>query len=143
MFKLYFSTHNLLLRQMTTFVLNTHFGGFQLSDEALKRLGWGRDSAFLGLDIESRSNPELVRVCKELGRRASSDGKAFDLVVVDRSDAPFVKFHEYDGAESIEIDTAAKECAAQTKCITAVRAVLACTTLSDSEKLTLITTIFK
>ena len=128
---------------MATFVLNPRFGGFQLSNAALKSLGWHRDERFLVLETDARSNPELVRVCKELGPHASADGKPFTFVDVASADIPFVKFSEYDGIESLTIDTNAKHRVAHEQIISAARAVLSCSHLSDSEKITLITTILK
>ncbi len=129
---------------MATFVLNPRFGsGFQLSDKALKRLGWHRDERYLVLEADARSNPELVRVCKELGPHASADGKPFTFVDVDSADIPFVKFSEFDGIESLTIDTNAKLRGAHEQIISAARAVLICSHLCDSEKISLITTILK
>lgn len=128
---------------MATFVLNCYYGGFTLSDAALKKLGWCRDARYLVLETDARSDPELVRVCKELGPRASEDGKAFTFVEVASSDVPFVTLSEYDGAESLTIDHNAKARATYAKAIDAARAVLACGNLSADEKVSLITTILK
>ena len=128
---------------MPTFVLNPTFGGFTLSDEAIKRLGWTRDERFLVLENDARSDPKLVRICKELGPLASSDGKPFTFVDVAYADVPFVKLSEYDGKESLTIDTNAKASATYAQIIDAARAVLACGNLSAAEKVSLITTILK
>ena len=128
---------------METFVLNPSFGGFSLSDEALRLLKWHKHARYLVLETDVRSNRELVRVCKKLGARASEDGKSFKFVDVASSDVPFVKLSEYDGMESLTIDTNAKASATYAKAIDAARAVLACGNLSADEKVSLITTILK
>jgi hypothetical protein len=128
---------------MVTFVLNNYYGGFCLSDEALKALGWHNYARYLVLETDARSNPELVRVCKKLGARASSDGKPFTFVEVASEDVPFVTLSEYDGMESLTIDTNAQASFTYAKIIDATRAVLACGNLSAAEKVTLITTILK
>jgi hypothetical protein len=134
---------------MTTFVLNTTcYGGFTLSDAALKRLGWHRDARYPVLDTDMRSNPELVRVCKELGPRASADGKAFTFVDVASADIPFVTFSDYDGVESLTIDTKAKartqgkDIGDQAVVIQTIRQVLTCN-LSEAEKLRVIASLLK
>jgi hypothetical protein len=134
---------------MPTFVINTECGaGFCLSAEAHKELGWNI-TRFSELD-DKRSDPMLVYVCRKLGRRAGMFWTAFTFVDVDTADAPFVKISSVNGIESITIDTDAKQKAAiseanaaQEKIISATRAVLLCTHLSDSEKISLITTIHK
>lgn len=130
---------------MVTFVLNTDYCGvgFTLSYAALKRLGWHRDARYPVLDIDMRSNPELVRVCKELGSRASADGKPFTFVDVASADIPFVKLTTYDGIEFLTIDNKEKQRAAQEQIISATHAVLTCSHLSDTEKISLLKTILK
>jgi len=125
-----------------TLVLNTSYGGFKLSDAALKRLGWCRDERFLVLEINARSDPELVRVCKELGAKASADNEPFEFVDVAAADIPYVRLHDYDGWESLTIDEQAKNLGAQAGILSAVRAVVA-TNMSDAEKLSIITTLLK
>jgi hypothetical protein len=128
---------------MATFVLNNNYGGFTLSDEALKALGWHKHARYLVLETDARSDPELVRVCKKLGARASEDGKPFTFVEVASSDIPFVTLSEYDGIESLTIDTNAKASATYAQIIDAARAVLACDYMSAADKVSLITTILK
>lgn len=127
---------------MATFVLNPRYGGFELSDEALKQLGWCRDARFLVLEKTARSDPKLVRVCKELGAKASTDDKPFELVYVDEPDIPYVRFSEYDGLEKLNIDEYAKANGTQAKILAAIRAVMT-TQLNDAEKLTIITALLK
>ena len=129
---------------MPTFVLYTgRYGGFSLSDAALKKLGWCRDARYPVLENDVRSKLELVSVCKELGPRASEDGKPFTFVEVASADVPFVKLSEYDGMESLTIDTNAKASATYVKVIDAARAVLACGNLSADEKVAVLTTLLK
>lgn len=129
---------------MATFVFNDRsYGGFSLSDEALELLGLPHDARYLDLETDARSNPEIVRVCKELGPRASEDGKPFTFVEVASADVPFVKLSEYDGMESLTIDTNAKASATYVKVIDAARAVLACGNLSADEKVAVLTTLLK
>lgn len=141
MYKLYFPFSSKTMS--TTFVLTQNYSGFCLSSEALKELGWHKDQRYLVLEADARSDPELVRVCKKLGPRASEDGKPFKFEEVAIADIPFVTLSEYDGWESLTIDTNAKHRAAQEQIISATRAVLSCSHLSDTEKLSLITIILK
>lgn len=125
-----------------TLVLNDRFGGFELSPEALKRLGWSHHDRFLTLDISTRSDKSLVEVCKVLGPKASADGKPFALVDVPDSDIQYVRLREYDGRESLSIDEHAKALGNKATVLDAIRAVMA-TPLSDAEKLSVITTLLK
>lgn len=127
---------------MATFVLNPRYGGFELSDVALKRLRWCRDARFLVLEKDARSDQTLVRVCKELGATASADGKPFELVDVDASDIPYVRLSEYDGWESLVIDKQSKDLSNQAGILAAIRAIME-THMSDAEKLSVITTLLK
>lgn len=127
---------------MATFVLNPRYGGFELSDVALKRLGWCRDARYLVLETDARSDPELVRVCKELGAKASADGKPFEFVDVAASDIPYVKLSEYDGWESLAIDKQGKDLGNQAGILAAIHAIMA-THMSDADKLFIIATLIK
>lgn len=127
---------------MATFVLNPRYGGFELSDEARKLLNRSHGDRFLALEKNVRSDKELVRVCKELGAKASADNKPFELVYVDEPDIPYVRFSEYDGLEKLNIDEHAKSFGTQAKILDAIRAVMT-THLNDAEKLSIITTLLK
>lgn len=129
-------------KAMATFVLNPSYGGFELSKKALNELGWSHYERFLVLETEARSNPELVRVCKKLGAKASADDKPFEFVDVAAADIPYVRLGDYDGWESLTIDEQARKLDKQSELLTAVRAVVA-THLSDAEKISIITTLLK
>ncbi len=126
---------------MPFIVLNPRFGGFQLSKAAINRLGWSEYDSYVELTVEARSNPDLVRVCRELGPRASDYNKPFELVEVSADDLPFVTFSEYDGAESIVIDQAAKQLAQKEQVLSAIRAVLVCPGMSAEAMISVIKTI--
>jgi hypothetical protein len=97
-------------------VINVKFGGFNLSQKALKILRERRPDlvsdwkSSLGEELyldnshkeEIRSDQDVVRIVEELGKEA--DGRFSKLKVVD---IPFETtegwhLHEYDGWESIE-----------------------------------------
>ena len=81
-------------------VINTCFGGFGLSDEALARYN---ELAGTDLDYwpytEERNNPLLVQVVEELGAKANDF--CADLKIVDIPDDVEWYIHEYDGLESV------------------------------------------
>lgn len=95
-------------------VINNVYGGFSLSDEAMRRLGLepqkhslGGDWNHLGnadLGIESdnfyavRADPRLVQVVEELGSKAAS-GRYAGLAVVEIPDGVDWEIEEYDGNE--------------------------------------------
>jgi hypothetical protein len=87
-------------------VINTVFGGFGLSDKAmleLERRGAVRllrtDSGLYieNEDDEFRSNPELVKIVKEMGEDSFGDFAQLEIVEVPDD----VQWHisSYDGAE--------------------------------------------
>ena len=103
---------------MTKVVYNQCFGGFSLSDKAVRRYGElkgveilsegtyyyvedGRRNYFWYWDIE-RDDPALVRVVEEMGEEA--DGRYADLVVVDIPAGTRYRIREYDGREWIETE---------------------------------------
>jgi hypothetical protein len=75
-------------------VINTRFGGFSLSDEALK---WMSDNG--GCDYDIRHHPLLVKCVETLGKRAW--GRSAELQVVEISQ-PLYRVGEYDGQEWVE-----------------------------------------
>ena len=81
-------------------VINTCFGGFGLSDEALARYN---ELAGTNLEYwsykEERNNPLLVQVVEELGAKANDTFA--DLKIVDIPDDVEWYIHEYDGLESV------------------------------------------
>lgn len=126
---------------MPFIVLNPGFGGFQLSEAAINRLGLSEYDSYVDLTVDERSNPDLVRVCRELGQRASSYNMPFKLVEVSADDLPFVKFSEYDGVESITIDQAAKQLAQKEQVISDILAVLGRPGMSAEAMISVIKTI--
>jgi len=95
-------------------VINTMFGGFGLSDEAmleLERKGVVElirsDDKFMPLmldilvedTIKFRSHPELIRIVEEMGE--DSFGPFAQLDVIDVPDDIEVYIDSYDGMESI------------------------------------------
>lgn len=111
---------------MTKVVINTCFGGFGLSDEAVERYAelkginlvriqeektWGgaswyidgiKDDAhyFSSYSIgDDRADPILIQVVEEMGKAAN--GWAADLAIVDIPDDVEWHIHEYDGSEHV------------------------------------------
>ena len=88
---------------MTKIVINSCFGGFGLSQEAidmyLKLKGLTDTENFLDWTIE-RDDPVLVEVVEKLGEKA--DTRYSDLVVVELPEGTLYRIDEYDGYESIE-----------------------------------------
>ena len=102
-------------------VINRKFGGFDLSQEALKELQKrltpdseiaiaghrqcdpdnpeARSRLFVLWDgeVSTRSNPQLIEVVEELGSRAN--GLCADLKIVEIPDDVDVVIEEYDGDE--------------------------------------------
>ena len=80
-------------------VINTCFGGFGLSDEALARYNELADTkleTYYGIE---RNDPFLVQVVEELGAKANDTFA--DLKIVDIPDDVEWYIHEYDGLESV------------------------------------------
>jgi hypothetical protein len=85
-------------------VINTCFGGFQLSEKAkdrLSELGYIPDSPLYGYDGIERNHPLLLQVLEELKDQAN--GWCSNLQVVEVNN--HVNWHvlEYDGHEQVEI----------------------------------------
>jgi hypothetical protein len=79
-------------------VINTHFGGFSLSDEAVKWLGDnGGDEATDYYEV--RHHPLLVKCVETLGKRAW--GHSAQLKVVELSQ-PLYRVGGYDGQEWVQ-----------------------------------------
>ena len=81
-------------------VINDCYGGFGLSDTAMKAL----NHIVINTDIKQRADPNLIRVVKELGVKVAS-GECAHLKIVQ---LPFhcltsAVIHDYDGYESIEL----------------------------------------
>ena len=80
-------------------VINTCFGGFGLSDEALARyneLAGTKEEYHWQIE---RNDPFLVQVIEELGNKAA--GKYAELKIVDIPEDVDWYIDEYDGNESV------------------------------------------
>ena len=111
---------------MTKVVINTCFGGFGLSDEAVERYAelkginlvriqeektWGGASWYIdGIEDDAhyfssysigddRADPILIQVVEEMGKAA--DGWAAELTIVDIPDDVEWHIDEYDGNEYV------------------------------------------
>ncbi len=87
---------------ITKVVINTCFGGFGLSEQAinlyLSTTGKEDDDNFFCREIP-RDDPALVKIVESLGKAAN--GRAAKLKVVEvPSDAKWY-IHDYDGAEAV------------------------------------------
>ncbi len=75
--------------------INTCFGGFGLSDEALQMLGFKTRYPLI-----SRTDPRLIEVVNTLGKAAN--GHCARLAIVDIPDeATDWEIDEYDGSEGV------------------------------------------
>lgn len=83
---------------MTEIVINTCYGGFDLSSDALDLYATksGRDHDGYGFDIP-RDDPHLVAVVRELGAKA--DGMCASLKVVEIPNEVEWEVKDYDGVE--------------------------------------------
>lgn len=77
-------------------VINDSFGGFGLSDKALKMLGVKYD-----FELESdRTNPRLIEVVEKLGKEASGPYAALRVIEIP-DDVKEWYIDNYDGIETI------------------------------------------
>jgi hypothetical protein len=86
-------------------VINTEYGGFGLSDEALEmyaKIKGLEPGSFYSYDIE-RDDPVLVQVVETLGDDRAGDRYAY-LKVVEIPDGISWHIMEYDGIETIHED---------------------------------------
>lgn len=84
-------------------VINTCYGGFDLSDDAKKRLaseGVKDPESDSGDDKDFRSHPALVRLVEEIGDAACAS-RVSSLKVVEVPDNIEWEIDEYDGKEWI------------------------------------------
>ena len=95
---------------MTKIVINTCYGGFSLSPEAVllaqsyadKNSKWHEVSPAYGYLYDvPRHDPILIRVVEELGVEKAS-GKVASLEIVDIGNIKNYTIYEYDGLESLE-----------------------------------------
>jgi hypothetical protein len=92
---------------MTKIVINTRFGGFDLSWEAIAKLKekYHQHGLTFPEDFDSmvpydqRSNPFLVQVVEELGPDAASSCAKF--AIIDLPPGTHYQIQDYDGQESI------------------------------------------
>jgi hypothetical protein len=89
------------MHQLRSIVINTCFGGFSLSDEALvmyaERKGLNAADVYW-FDIE-RDDYDLIHVVRTLGEKANGAHARLKIVEIPADVVWFVK--EYDGAEHI------------------------------------------
>lgn len=84
----------------TKVVINASYGGFGLSDEALKLLGYEDQLEYkFDDDRPSRHDPHLVEVVEKLGDAAN--GMHADLEIVEVEGNRY-RICEYDGLEWVE-----------------------------------------
>jgi hypothetical protein len=77
--------------------INTTYGGFGLSEEAVKMLD-PNATHYWDLDLE-RHDPRLIEVIETIKERA--DGSCASLGIVEIPDGAEYMLDEYDGSESI------------------------------------------
>lgn len=117
---------------------------FTLSDEALSRLGWTPDKRVVPFGLSERSNPALIRVCKELGPRASAYDREFKLFRIAAEDVPFVSLViNACGIESVIIDCETKQNTIAMRSLDSARSALLCNHMTDSEKISYMAKILK
>ena len=76
---------------MPKVVINTCWGGFGLSDQAHREMGYSRDI--------KRDDPKLVAIVERLGEAAN--GEFAKLKVVEVPDGVEIEIVEYDGWEHV------------------------------------------
>lgn len=88
--------------QMREIVINTCFGGFGLSEKAGKLYCERKNLDYNNLQehILSRSDPILIEVIKELGKKAN--GMYADLEIISLPIGTKYRICEYEGSEHIE-----------------------------------------
>ena len=79
-------------------VINKCFGGFSVSEEVYKEMGFDWDKHGYRFS-DDRTNPDLVKAVEKLGRTAN--GRLADLKVVEIPDGVEYTIQEYDGIEHI------------------------------------------
>lgn len=82
-------------------VINCCYGGFHLSNKALKWLadkGLDLDDSYPSLSALPRHHPLLVECINVLGQEASGELSNLEIVTVTGK----YRIHEYDGYESIQ-----------------------------------------
>jgi len=87
------------LNKLIEIVINTCYGGYQLSKEAYEKLELEWDGYGFAFE-DDRSNPKLIKVVKELGSKKVSGGFA-KLKIVKIPDNIDWYIDEYDGMEHI------------------------------------------
>jgi len=88
---------------MLEVVYNSVYGGFGLSERAMKELGLKT-----GYDVYklSRSDPRLVDVVKRLGDEAGDKYCKLKIQVIDDTDPSYDRYYleEYDGLETVIVE---------------------------------------
>lgn len=86
---------------MNKVVINACFGGFDLSDKAIKWLKSNSDIVVeddYEYNFVERHNPYLVKCVETLGKEASTCYSKLEVVEIEGN---YYRIEEYDGAESI------------------------------------------
>ena len=97
-------------------LLNGAFGGFSLSKEAVAKYNEKlreinpehkdlRDRDYILQSYQHRMNPILINIVKELGDKANGKHCKLYIESFNSEFKNYIKIHEYDGQEDIEIDT--------------------------------------
>ena len=84
---------------MHEIVINNDYGGFSLSDKAVKWLNAHGKNMEDGYDSISRMDPLLIECVKTLGKEADGDYAHLQVVMFDGNKYRII---EYDGWESLE-----------------------------------------
>ena len=84
---------------MKKYVINTCFGGFGLSPEAIEMMGASYDEMDWGDKMGFRSHPKLVEVVEALGEKAN--GRFASLKIVEVPARVVVWLQDYDGREHL------------------------------------------
>ena len=81
-------------------VINTHYGGFGLSEEAYNFLGLEWDGyGYAYCDYEKRTDPKLVECVKKLGKKANGQFAHLKIVEIPAKIEWYID--DYDGIETI------------------------------------------
>jgi hypothetical protein len=88
---------------MTKIAINTCWGGFALSDQAMEeldKLGVKLEDRYLYNPTILRDDPRLIQVIEKLGKAASAPGENIVIVEIP-DDVEDWYIHDYDGQEWI------------------------------------------
>lgn len=95
-------------------VINTCYGGFTLSDEAVKELQEMKNDLSISKNSFSlypmcrkykRHDLDLVEIIKRDSEKASGKNSELKIIKIDEIFVDLYSINEYDGSENIEINT--------------------------------------